>query len=75
MKKQTLKKLALGKKTISTFEAIASIKGGITPTTTMPSFICAPDPSGGNSEDILCPSGPIVSKTCDTRENSCVCPI
>ena len=72
--------MALGKKTISKFDAIARIKGGITTTittTVYPSFLCAPnpDPSGGNTEDILCDSGPIVSKTCNTQENSCVCPI
>jgi len=74
MKKQSLNKLALGKKTISTFKMTSTIKGGITPTTTA-STNCQPEPSGGNSEDILCPSGPLKTNGCNTFKPSSVCPI
>ncbi|KAB8151451.1 hypothetical protein EZY14_018190 [Kordia sp. TARA_039_SRF] len=75
MKKQRLTKLALGKKTISKFAAVDSIKGGITPTTPIPSFFCQPEPSGGGSRDILCPSDPLPTKGCQTNEPSSLCPI
>ncbi len=58
MKKQTLKNLALRKRTISKLAGANRIKGGITPTTIINSTICKYN-TAPNTEGVTCAGEPV----------------